>query len=102
MECGSNQKLVKNYFRIFFSFLNIDKSKEEHDVWVNHIMAAHNSADWGFYDITQHDSNYLKDFKKSYYNIDINPSYVNSFKWTGKITDDWNRVDHFIKPRVVG
>ncbi len=82
--------------------MNIDRSKEEHDVWVNHIMAAHNEADWGMYKITQQESNYIKDFKKSYYNIDYNPDYVSSHKWTGKVSDDWNRVDHFYRPKVLG
>ena len=82
--------------------MNIDRSKEEHDVWVNHIMAAHNEADWGLYNNMQEESNFIKDFKKSYYNLDYYPGYVSSKKWTGKATDDWNRVDTFIRPKVLG
>ncbi len=83
--------------------MNIDRSKEEHDVWVNHIFAAHNEADWGIFSLTQNDNAYKQRMRK------INKSRENektsiltSYKWTGKPSDDWNRVDHFVKPKVVG
>jgi hypothetical protein len=102
MELCSNQKLVIINFTQF-SFLNIDRSKEEHDVWINHILAAHNEADWGLYNIyTQNENNMMKEFKKSLKSINPNPSFVQSYKWTGKPSDDWNRIDHFAgNPKIV-
>jgi hypothetical protein len=82
--------------------LNIDRSNEEHDVWANQILAAHNSEDWGIYTLSQPDNKLLQEYRKKLYSINQDPDYVQSNKWTGKPSDDWNRVNHFVHSRVVG
>ena len=50
---------------------------------------------------TQDNNNLMKEFRKNYYRMDTNPSFVGSYKWTGKPSDDWNRVDRFVEPSVI-
>ncbi len=84
------------------SFLNYDRSKEEHDVWVNHIQAAHNANDWGLINKYDPRNNYVKAKNQAIKAaLSVESDLFSSYKWTGKPSDDWNRVDENLKERVI-
>ena len=101
MDGTPHKSKISKFTLINISFLNIDRTKEEHDVWANHVMAAHNSEDWGLYKSSQPDNKKFTESRMKSYETDPNPAFIKSNKWTGKPSDDWNRVDQFVHPKVV-
>jgi len=65
-------------------------------------MAAHSSEDWGIYKLSQPDNKQFTESRMKSYETNPNPDFIQSNKWTGKPSDDWNRVDRFVHPKVVG
>ena len=73
--------------------MNYDHSQQEYDVWANHILSRESQENYGLptaIDKMEMPQEHLPTLLNGLTAGHIKPDIISSFKWTGKIADQWN------------
>lgn len=87
MEREAYQELVF-IKKIIYSFINFDRTNEERDVWVNHILVREVSDDFKPSLETPYSHEHYRVGFESFNKKKLD--FIDSFKWTGTVKDNWN------------
>ena len=73
--------------------INYNRRNEEDDVWLNQVLFRDSAEKWGMSDVKEKTDENLPQLLEN--TTKVKPSFYESFKWSGKPTEQWNQYIYY-------